>query len=81
MTGFGGIARFVFLRARAHRLLLAAALLTLASCDGKPNLDRTDGVKDAFDARPHEGIRDAGEDVGEAAEDAGRAAKDAVDGD
>ncbi|MDQ1070480.1 hypothetical protein QFZ32_005920 [Streptomyces canus] len=29
MTGFGGIARFVFLRARAHRLLLAAALLTV----------------------------------------------------
>lgn len=29
MTGFGGIARFVVLRARAHRLLLAAALLTV----------------------------------------------------
>ncbi|MDH6499191.1 hypothetical protein M2156_005410 [Streptomyces sp. SAI-149] len=29
MTGFGGIARLVFLRARAHRLLLAAALLTV----------------------------------------------------
>lgn len=29
MTGFGGIARFVFLRGRAHRLLLAAALLTV----------------------------------------------------
>jgi hypothetical protein len=29
VTGFGGIARFVFLRARAHRLLLAAALLTV----------------------------------------------------
>ncbi|WP_079062526.1 FtsX-like permease family protein [Streptomyces pseudovenezuelae] len=29
MTGFGGIARLGFLRARAHRLLLAAALLTV----------------------------------------------------
>lgn len=29
MTGFGGLARFVVLRARAHRLLLAAALLTV----------------------------------------------------
>ncbi|MDH6551211.1 hypothetical protein M2162_005308 [Streptomyces sp. SAI-041] len=29
MTGFGGIARLVLLRARAHRLLLAAALLTV----------------------------------------------------
>ncbi|WP_330266864.1 FtsX-like permease family protein [Streptomyces griseorubiginosus] len=29
MTRFGGIARLVFLRARAHRLLLAAALLTV----------------------------------------------------
>lgn len=29
MTGFGALARFVVLRARAHRLLLAAALLTV----------------------------------------------------
>ncbi|MCD7439999.1 FtsX-like permease family protein [Streptomyces lincolnensis] len=29
MTGWGGVARFVLLRARAHRLLLAAALLTV----------------------------------------------------
>ncbi|WP_427167140.1 FtsX-like permease family protein [Streptomyces sp. C1-1] len=29
MTGFGAVARFVVLRARAHRLLLAAALLTV----------------------------------------------------
>ncbi|GCB49321.1 FtsX-like permease family protein [Streptomyces sp. NL15-2K] len=29
MTGLGGAARFVLLRARAHRLLLAAALLTV----------------------------------------------------
>ncbi|MGW2828079.1 FtsX-like permease family protein [Streptomyces sp. NPDC001286] len=29
MTGFGAVARFVLLRARAHRLLLAAALLTV----------------------------------------------------
>ncbi|MFJ6069439.1 FtsX-like permease family protein [Streptomyces sp. NPDC093065] len=29
MAGFGGLTRFVLLRARAHRLLLAAALLTV----------------------------------------------------
>ncbi len=29
MAGFGGLAGFVLLRARAHRLLLAAALLTV----------------------------------------------------
>ncbi|MEU6142416.1 FtsX-like permease family protein [Streptomyces sp. NPDC047081] len=29
MSAFGGVARFVLLRARAHRLLLAAALLTV----------------------------------------------------
>lgn len=59
-------------------LLIAAALLTLPACEQKANLNQTDGVKDAFDARPQEGIRDAGEQVGEAVTDAGRDIKNAV---
>ncbi len=66
---------------RLYGCLLAATLLTLPSCERTPNIDRADGIKDAFDARPHEGVRDAGEDVGNAVRDAGRAAKDAADGD
>ncbi|MBA3312377.1 MAG: hypothetical protein H0T47_03655 [Planctomycetaceae bacterium] len=61
--------------------LLVATLLTLPACERTPNVDQADGIKDAFDARPHESARDAGEDVGDAVLDAGRAAKDAVDGD
>ena len=59
-------------------LLIAAVLLTLPACEQKSNVNRTDGVKDAFDARPNEGIRDAGEDIGDAVKDAGRDIKDAV---
>ncbi len=66
---------------KLYGCLLAATLLTLPACERKPNADRADGIKDAFDARPHEGILDAGEDVGDAVKDAGRAAKEAVDGD
>jgi hypothetical protein len=58
-------------------LLLAAALLvTISACDSNGN--QRDGVKDAFDSRPNEGLRDAGENLGEAVEDAGRGIKDAV---
>ncbi|MBA3481945.1 MAG: hypothetical protein H0T51_09035 [Pirellulales bacterium] len=59
-------------------LLIAAALLTLPACEQKSNVNQTDGLKDAFDARPQEGIRDAGEQIGEAVKDAGRDIKDAV---
>ena len=59
-------------------LLIAAALLTLAACEQKSNVNQTDGLKDAFDARPQEGIRDAGEQIGEAVKDAGRDIKGAV---
>jgi hypothetical protein len=59
-------------------LLIAAALLTLPACEQQASLNQTDGVKDAFDARPQEEIRDAGEQVGEAVTDAGRDIKNAV---
>ena len=59
-------------------LLIVAALITLPACDQKSNTNQKDGVKDALDARPNEGIRDAGEDTGDAVKDAGRDIKDAV---
>jgi hypothetical protein len=58
-------------------LVLVAALLAMPGCEKKPSVNRTDGLKDAFDARPNEGIRDAGEDIGDAAKDAGRGIKNA----
>ncbi len=61
--------------------LFAATLFTLPACERTPNIDQADGIKDVFDARPHESARDAAEDVGDAVMDTGRAAKDAVDGD
>ncbi len=64
---------------RLHRhLLIGAALLTLPACEQKSSVNQTDGLKDAFDARPHEEVRDAGEQIGEAVKDAGRDIKDAV---
>ena len=59
-------------------MLFAAALLTLPACEQTSNVNETDGLKDAFDARPQEGIRDVGEQVGEAVKDAGRGIKNAV---
>ncbi len=59
-------------------ILLAAALLTLPACEQKPNANKTDGIKDALDARPNEEMRDLGEDIGKAAKDVGRDIKDAV---
>jgi hypothetical protein len=59
-------------------VLIAVALLTLPACEQKGNANRTDGIKDALDARPNEGIRDAGEDIGHAVKDAGRDIKNAV---
>jgi hypothetical protein len=62
-----------------HQLLIAAALLTFPACEQKPtNVNHKDGVKDAFDARPNEGLRDAGEDVQDAAKDVGKDLKDAA---
>jgi hypothetical protein len=58
--------------------VIAATLLFIPACEQKPNLNRTDGIKDALDARPNEGIRDAAEDIGQAAKNAGRDIKNAV---
>ncbi len=59
-------------------VLIATTLLTVPACEQKPNVNRTDGIKDALDARPNEGIRDAAEDIGHAVKDAGRDIKNAV---
>ena len=59
-------------------VLFTVALLTLSACDQNANLNRTNGMKDALDARPNEGIRDAGEEIGHAVKDAGRDIKNAV---
>ena len=62
-----------------HRyLLITVALFILPACDKSSNSNQTDGIKDALDARPHEEIRDAGEEVGAAVKDAGGEIKDAV---
>jgi hypothetical protein len=58
-------------------VLIAAALLTVPACDKTANVNRTDGIKDALDARPSEGIRDAGEDIGHAAKEVSRDIKNA----
>ena len=64
-----------------HQLLIAAALLTLPACEQKPaNVNQKDGIKDALDTRPNEGLRDAGEDVQDAAKDVGKDLKDAAEG-
>ncbi len=64
----------------------AALLVAIPGCGEKPNANQTDGVKDALDARPNEGIRDAGEHMGAAVKDAaegikhtGEKLKDAVE--
>lgn len=62
-----------------YNRFVAAVLLALPACEQKANLNEPDGVKDAFDARPQEGLRDAGEQIGEAVKDAGREIKDAVE--
>ena len=59
-------------------ILIAASLLTLPACEQQPNANKTDGIKDAFDARPNEEMRDLGEDIGKAAKDIGGDIKDAV---
>ncbi len=61
-------------------LLIASSLLILPACEQKSNVNQQNGVKDAIDARPYEGVRDAAEDASDAAKDAGRELKDAVKG-
>jgi hypothetical protein len=62
------------------RLLIAAALAALPGCEQQPNSNRTDGVNDAIGARPYEGIRDAGEELGAQVKDVGRDLKAAANG-
>jgi hypothetical protein len=69
---------------KTNALLVAALLglsLGLTGCDTKDS--PKDEVKDAFDARPHEGAKDAVEDIRDEAhetkEDIKRKAKDAAD--
>lgn len=57
-------------------ILFAVALLTLPACEQTPNSNKTDGIKDALDARPNEKLRDLGEDVEKGAKDVGRDIKD-----
>jgi len=59
-------------------LLVAAALLAVPACDQNSNMNQKDGVKDAMDNRPNEGVRDAAEDAGDAVRGAGHDAKDAI---
>ena len=61
-----------------HLILVAVSLLTLPACEQTHNANKTDGIKDALDARPNEELRDLGEDAGKAAKDVGRDIKDAL---
>jgi hypothetical protein len=66
------------------KTIMVAALLGLSlgmtACDKKegPMEKMSDNVKDGLDARPNEGIKDAGENVKDAAKDAKEEVKDAV---
>lgn len=63
-----------------YLLIVASALLIMPACEQKPvhNSNSKDGIKDAFDNRPNEEVRDAVEDAGDAVRDAGRETKDAI---
>ncbi|RBP47451.1 hypothetical protein DES53_101248 [Roseimicrobium gellanilyticum] len=50
--------------------------LTMTSCERDKSLK--EGVDDALDRRPAEGLKDAGEDVKDAVKDAAEETKDAV---
>jgi len=56
-------------------LIFVALLVAIPGCGETPNANQADGIKDAFDARSHEGIRDAGEDLDDAVKDAGKGIK------
>jgi hypothetical protein len=69
---------------KLHIAALFAVLtlgMGLTACEKKSESSMEkleDNVKDAFDARPHEKMKDAAEDAGDAIEEAGEAAKEAV---
>jgi hypothetical protein len=56
-------------------LVLVALLVGASGCGEKPNANQANGINDALDARPNEGLRDAGEHFGEAVKDAGAGIK------
>ncbi len=55
--------------------IFVGLLVAVPGCGEKPNANHADGIKDALDARPNEGLRDAGEYIGDAVKDAGRGIK------
>lgn len=63
-----------------RHLLIASTLLILPACEQKSNVNQSNGIKDAIDARPYENVRDAAEDAGDAVNKVGRDIKDAVKG-
>ncbi len=59
-----------------HVLMIAASVFALAACEKQTVGEKvTDKVGDALDTRPHEKLKDAGEDIKDAAKDAGQAIK------
>ena len=55
-------------RPLGRSLILMASLTLIVSCDDKPRAP-SEAVKDALDVRPHEKLKDAGEDIKDAATD------------
>lgn len=49
-------------------LLLTITLVMCVSCDDRPRAP-SEAIKDGLDARPHENIKDAGENIKDAAKD------------
>ena len=66
------------MKLRNKLLVLIGSLLALPACEQQPNGNQKDGIKDAFDTRPDEKMRDLGEGMEKAAKDVGRDLKDAV---
>jgi predicted small secreted protein len=53
-----------------HILVLAIAALALSACEKKSGVGES--INDALDRRPHENLKDAGEDIKDAVHDATR---------
>jgi len=64
-----------------HLIIVAGTLIALPACDRKPATTEEkvkDKIDDALDRRPHEKLRDAGEDAKGAAKDIGKDLKGAA---
>lgn len=89
-TGFANrisVGKWISLRPRKKKamnsyrklmVLAAASLLTLPACEQPRNANEKDGLKDAFDTRPNEKLRDMGENMEKATKDFGSDVKNAV---